>query len=171
MKKIILFVLTLVVSAQEPRWENEYDQPLHFTCPSYESIYYISSTHHNKYEDRLWSFSCKRTFENIPLCSWSGYVNDFDQQFEFTCPPNSAISGMYSYHDNKREDRRWKFYCCSDSKICYSNCKWTDYVNGFDEPMSWTVPSSYYLVGASSYHDNHREDRRWKYQICMRHSC
>ncbi|KAG2471230.1 HAAF factor, partial [Polypterus senegalus] len=63
--------------------------------------------HHNKHEDRLWDLSCKPTFDSYPRCSWSNYVNWFDEEFYYSCPGNSAMSGMYSYHDNKHEDRRY----------------------------------------------------------------
>lgn len=40
------------------------------------------------------------------------YVNDFDQPLVFQCPHGGVLDGVSSYHDNHREDRRFKFYCC-----------------------------------------------------------
>jgi hypothetical protein len=31
----------------------------------------------------------------------------------YICPGNGFIAGLSSYHDNGKEDRRWKFYCCT----------------------------------------------------------
>ncbi|KAK6468709.1 hemagglutinin/amebocyte aggregation factor-like [Huso huso] len=155
----------------DPRWVNSYDQPLHFTCPTYQSINHIRSVHDNKHEDRLWDLTCGAAFDTSPSCSWSTYVNGFDQDIDYSCPGQSIISGMYSYHENRYEDRRWKFYCCNVARLCKESCYWTPYLNNFDEAFSWAVPKYYYLAGVSSYHANKQEDRRWRYQVCTRRSC
>ncbi|KAM4677934.1 hemagglutinin/amebocyte aggregation factor-like isoform 2-T2 [Discoglossus pictus] len=150
------------------RWVNNYDQPLNFQCQAHQSIGMIISIHHNSHEDRLWDFSCKDTFSRASSCYWTGYVNDFDQPFDFVCPFGSVLSGMDSFHDNKREDRRWRFLCCSGEISVSKDCKWSNYVNEFDDYLRWDAPPNYYLVGASSFHDNNREDRRWRYNYCAK---
>ncbi|KAM4677931.1 hemagglutinin/amebocyte aggregation factor-like isoform 1-T1 [Discoglossus pictus] len=150
------------------RWYNNYDQPLNFQCQAHQSIGMIISIHHNSHEDRLWDFSCKDTFSRASSCYWTGYVNDFDQPFDFVCPFGSVLSGMDSFHDNKREDRRWRFLCCSGEISVSKDCKWSNYVNEFDDYLRWDAPPNYYLVGASSFHDNNREDRRWRYHYCAK---
>ncbi|KAG8438675.1 hypothetical protein GDO86_005024 [Hymenochirus boettgeri] len=75
---------------------------------------------------------------------------------------------MESIHDNKREDRRWKIFCCKGEVKVDSNCRWSGYVNDFDQYLRWDAPSDYYMVGLSSYHDNKREDRRWNYYSCKK---
>ncbi|XP_066563555.1 hemagglutinin/amebocyte aggregation factor-like isoform X2 [Amia ocellicauda] len=174
MKRINLLILIFAgfqVNGKDLRWQNNYDQPLHFQCPTYQSISYIHSIHHNHHEDRLWDFRCKSTFDNLPDCSWSVYVNNFDQEFTYICPYNGVISGMNSFHENRHEDRRWQFQCCRVSNVCNFDCFWTPYINYFDEDINWNVPSQNYLVGAESYHHNKHEDRRWKYLYCTRRSC
>uniref|UniRef100_A0A8C9T4L3 Si:dkey-14d8.6 n=1 Tax=Scleropages formosus TaxID=113540 RepID=A0A8C9T4L3_SCLFO len=160
--KRILFILVIAASQVKAkgiylRWENDYDGVLHFQCPAGQSISKISSTHHNHHEDRLWGFECKNTFDSSPDCHWTYYVNDFDQEFSFECPSNYVLSGMESYHENKHEDRRWKFYCCRINNFCNSNCQWTPYVNNFDETFDFYIPTQNYLVGTGSYHNNHHE--------------
>lgn len=49
-----------------------------------------------------------------PTLTWgsvqiTGYVNAFDEIIDWTCPNGSVVVGFNSYHDNKREDRRWRF--------------------------------------------------------------
>ncbi|KAE8590273.1 hypothetical protein XENTR_v10018002 [Xenopus tropicalis] len=80
----------------ENRWVNNYDEPLHFECPNHQSISLIISNHDNKREDRVWDFSCKATFSEQRFCYWTGYVNDFDQEFTFTCASGSVLTGMDS---------------------------------------------------------------------------
>ncbi|XP_078524317.1 hemagglutinin/amebocyte aggregation factor-like isoform X1 [Lissotriton helveticus] len=149
-----------------PRWVNEYDKQLIFTCPVQESIDTVISDHHGMHKDRVWDFTCKKTFSATPSCQWSPYVNEFDKELTYSCPFGSAVSGFDSYHENWYEDRRWKIYCCSENSNIDHDCQWTDYVNDFAAYMRWQVPTGRYIVGVSSYHENHKEDRRWKYQHC-----
>ena len=54
-------------------------------------------------------------------------------------------------------------------------CVWSEYVNDFDEPMDFECPKNndqlWTVVGASSYHDNNKEDRRWQFRYCMLSEC
>nr|XP_023671039.1 hemagglutinin/amebocyte aggregation factor-like [Paramormyrops kingsleyae] len=129
------------------------------------------SKHDNLYEDRIWEFQCKDTFNSNPQCFWTNYVNSFDEQFTFVCPNNYVMTGMGSIHDDKYGDRRWQFQCCQTYNYCNYNCQWTPYVNFYDEEFTWLVPSMNYLVGAESVHSNSYEDRRWKFYYCTRSYC
>uniref|UniRef100_A0A3B3TDP0 Hemagglutinin/amebocyte aggregation factor n=1 Tax=Paramormyrops kingsleyae TaxID=1676925 RepID=A0A3B3TDP0_9TELE len=115
------------------------------------------SKHDNLYEDRIWEFQCKDTFNSNPQCFWTNYVNSFDEQFTFVCPNNYVMTGMGSIHDDKYGDRRWQFQCCQTYNYCNYNCQWTPYVNFYDEEFTWLVPSMNYLVGAESVHSNSYE--------------
>ncbi|XP_073694652.1 dermatopontin-like [Garra rufa] len=168
---LLLLLTGLLANGQESRWENAYDQPLDFNCPAGQTISSIKSQHDNSKEDRIWEFTCTDTFDPSAECSMSPYANDFDQTFTYECPPNHIMAGMSSYHDSGKEDRRWQFYCCRSNGYCTANCEWTTYVNYFDEPFHWVVPNPNYLVGAESYHDNGKEDRRWMYKYCSKVQC
>ncbi|NP_001106323.1 uncharacterized protein LOC100127280 precursor [Xenopus laevis] len=150
------------------KWINDYDKPFSFQCPDQQSIGFIISKHNNRREDRVWNFTCQYTLYQPHFCNWTDYINDFDQELNFTCPLGSVVSGIQSYHDNKKEDRRWKFLCCQGEVAVAQNCTWGDYVNDFDECLTWKSPPNHHLVGAFSYHDNGKEDRRWKYYSCER---
>ncbi|XP_032834155.1 hemagglutinin/amebocyte aggregation factor-like isoform X2 [Petromyzon marinus] len=155
------------------RYVNDYDAPIDFSCPAHQSIYIIHSIHNNDAEDRIWDFRCKETFDlSRPVSSFAtSYVNTFDEKLDFTCPFNSIVSGIGSYHNNDAEDRRWKFTCTMQANVCLGACQWTDYLNDFDSPIFWVAPDSRYLVGAHSYHSNDAEDRRWKFQFCTKAAC
>ncbi|XP_063060220.1 hemagglutinin/amebocyte aggregation factor-like [Engraulis encrasicolus] len=165
---LFLFIASVLVDAQDLRWQNEYDQVLNFTCPSSDSISYIMSQHNNHHEDRLWDFHCQPTFTEEPECFTTDWVNDFDEELDFKCLSNYVMTGMHSYHENYHEDRRWKFTCCTESNFCTGDCNWSGYVNDFDQFMSWAVPGDQYLAGAQSYHDDHHEDRQWQYLTCSK---
>ena len=38
-------------------------------------------------------------------------MNGWDAKMEFKCGTNSVVTGMYSQHNNGKEDRRWKVRC------------------------------------------------------------
>ena len=44
------------------------------------------------------------------------YQNEWDRSMDFSCSdivPNGFMVGFQSTHNNKKEDRRYKFHCCS----------------------------------------------------------
>ncbi|XP_061109226.1 hemagglutinin/amebocyte aggregation factor-like [Conger conger] len=164
----VCFLVFLIAGFQvhgNEAWENDYDEALNFQCPDQTTISEITSQHHNRYEDRRWDFRCKRSPASTS-CFWTVYVNGFDKPVHFSCPNNHIISGMSSYHQNQQEDRRWRFYCCAVDNYCSHPCSWTPYVNNFDEKFTWVVPHGSYLAGVRSYHNNHAEDRRWRFKFC-----
>jgi len=129
----------------------------------------IISVHDNGREDRVWAFhyaaasgvTCKTQV-------LGGWANNWDDPLSFACPHNQALSTVYSYHDNYREDRRWKFGCCVVSSNAYlQRLGWTNWVNNWDARLDFRCQDDEVLVGLKSYHDNHREDRRWRFQ-CSR---
>ncbi|KAL2089481.1 hypothetical protein ACEWY4_014169 [Coilia grayii] len=148
------------------RYANDFDGDLLFICPYGESFSRISSYHSDHHGDRRFSISCAPVVSSYTDCSQTNWVNHFDEAFTYTCPRNFVIAGMGSFHSNNHEDRRFHFRCCGGSTLSYSNCQWTPYVNCFDEYFEWLVPFHNYLAGVSSYHDNYRADRRFRFYIC-----
>jgi len=150
------------VQAQNP---TPYDEPWKFECGDGKAIGYMRSTHDNKKEDRIWHFGCK-SIGSAGSCCFSGEVNEYDKPVEFKCPDNQVLSGISSKHDNRKEDRVWKFQCC-DNKVKLSQCISTGFINNYDEELKLSLSGSKVIHGVYSYHDNKKEDRRWKFLICM----
>ena len=48
------------------------------------------------------------------------------------------------------------------ARIRASDIFWTDVVNYYDSKMNFTIPFSF-ICGAYSYHNDGKEDRRWKF--------
>ncbi|XP_022295541.2 hemagglutinin/amebocyte aggregation factor-like [Crassostrea virginica] len=171
MKTFFLALVAILILEISAQWKNNWDRPLNFQCPSSKSyIYQIVSTHNNKKEDRRFDFNCRPVHDVAgPVsCSLSGYVNNFDAPVLYTCPNGGYLNGVSSVHDNKKEDRRYRFRCCTPrSGYYHKNCKWTGYVNNWDETFNYFVPSGYVIRGVNSIHDNKKEDRRFKFEICQ----
>lgn len=42
-----------------------------------------------------------------------GYVNEYDANVLHACSNGGYLNGVHSVHNNKKEDRRYKFRCCT----------------------------------------------------------
>jgi len=157
---------------------NEWDRPLDFTCGDDEVLVGLDSVHDNKKEDRRWAALCARLVSNERVTfssQWSGWQNSWDGALEFQPGSNVVITGLYSVHDNSKEDRRWKFeygntYREENSRYtsgltCFP-LEWSTWMNSWDGVLDFTCPTNQLLNGITSYHDNGKEDRRWKLKCC-----
>ncbi|XP_059141121.1 dermatopontin-like [Physella acuta] len=168
--KLILLCAALAIVRTE-NFINDYDASFDFSCPSGEVLSYIYSEHNNYYEDRRFAFSCRKEIATSD-CTFSGYVNSFDNPVNFVCPTGKVIVGIQSYNDNYYEDRRFNFQCCRvpNKKLC--NCKMTNDANTWDGPMTLRVGDGQAIRGAQSHHDNYYEDRIWQFSLCeLKYSC
>jgi len=152
----------------------DYDGGFWIECEDDKVLIGLHSYHDNGREDREWRFECQKLEKTTTVdCVWdTNYRNDWDAYFEETCPEGKIIHGLHSYHDNGREDRRWKFQCCQLS-IENTNYRaivktgWSSYVNNWDSShYTDLVSSNRVFCGMSGYHDNGREDRRYRFKYC-----
>ncbi|XP_005099814.2 hemagglutinin/amebocyte aggregation factor [Aplysia californica] len=79
---------------------------------------------------------------------------------------------ILSVHDNNKEDRVFDFTCIPLILLYFPEtfveltCEWSNYVNDFDQLIEYQCPNDNVVAGISSYHDNHPEDRRFKFYCC-----
>jgi len=90
---------------------NGWDSVMNFKCPNNGVITGALSVHHNHHEDRIWRYRCCDS-EGVFECKHRGDINDWDAPMHWTVPDGYVLSGLYSHHDNGREDRRWNPYIC-----------------------------------------------------------
>lgn len=154
-----------------------WDDHFRFQCEANKVLVGVYSVHDNDKEDRTFQFKCAH-FVDTKTESCVGfdraYVNDYDAPFEFGCKDEKVIVGVESVHSNHKEDRRFKFHCCSIVPYIFTSrdlmkASWTDYLNNFDQVVT-TRPkldgADAAICGISSYHSNHNEDRRFKFKYC-----
>ncbi|XP_078346696.1 hemagglutinin/amebocyte aggregation factor-like [Oculina patagonica] len=94
--------------------------------------------------------------------------NNWDGRLFFQCPPAHSISSVYSIFRACRKDRLFEFKCKYTFAGGYygNHCHWSGYVNSFDQPINFRCPNGQFLAGVDSYHQNHQEDRRFKFKCC-----
>merc|ERR1712054_330002 len=94
---------------------------------------------------------------------WHGWINGWDGNMGWHVSGSTFVSGLHSTHSNHREDRRWKILCSSFHHVNIAKSGWPHWQTNWD--ATWSIGCGHRpLVGLSSYHDNHKEDRRWRVQ-------
>ncbi|XP_035826016.1 hemagglutinin/amebocyte aggregation factor [Aplysia californica] len=169
--ELTVVLVVLLPLASGVSWMTDYDQQFTYECPEQHYLQTIESVHDNHKEDRVFNFGCApmSTFfsgNELDSCEWTGYVNDFDALMEFQCHNDYIIAGISSYHDNGKEDRRFKFQCCKPGSLVAHACSYTAYINTYDHVLQYRVPDGYAIRGVNSIHDNGKEDRIFKFDIC-----
>jgi len=129
----------------------------------------LQSWHHNGREDRIFRPLLTTIGSSQYGRQWSGWVNNMDQYFAYSCPNNKAMVGMLSYHHNGYEDRRWRFMCAGFHGVGFRKGGWPGWQTNWDAHFALSCGHNP-VVGFSSYHNNHREDRRWRQQCGHRYN-
>ena len=100
------------------------------------------------------------------MFSAEGYQNNFDQPLHVDCQSKKALSGVRSIYSTPHRDRRFQFLCQSITSYSFSKCFWTGYENQWDQPLLFQCPTDHVMSGVKSVHNNHREDRLWRFKCC-----
>jgi len=94
--------------------------------------------------------------------------NDYDKKQHCMCKPGEFIKRMKSTHSSGNEDRQWELTCdkLPDNMDKYSSSMYrgkegpNSYDANFDYPK---FPNNGYLIGITSVHSNHYEDRQYTF--------
>lgn len=128
----------------------------------------IDSYHENHSEDRRWRFYTA-TADGLkcrPL-SWTDYKNGFDGELHLSCGENQALNAVRSEHSDEDSDRRFKFRCCditSGGKYYIDSVHHTHLLHSWDKVINEKCNPNSVMVGLTSYHNNHHEDRIWAFK-------
>ena len=138
---------------------NKYDKPVKKDCNQGEGFYKIQSIFHRKRNDRRWSFECRKVVQNnasVTCTKTESHVNGFKKPILFSCGDNEYMAGVESYHKNRKEDRKWKFTCCSASNHITSDCRLTDNVNQLGKTLDFQAGDGEVITGVNSQTYNSR---------------
>ncbi|CAG5115563.1 unnamed protein product [Candidula unifasciata] len=166
-RTVVCLLLLFCIHGIKGQWVNDYHDDAVLDCRGNQLLSSIGSIHKNSYEDRLWKFQCRPAPGPVYDCDWTSYLNEFDQVLNFTCPRDYLINGMMSYFDNLYKDRRFLVKCCRVYPRSTTNCHFTaKFVNDWDKEMNFSMLVGECIKGVYSVHDNRKQDRRWKFNIC-----
>ena len=126
-------------------------------CPPGHSIYHVWGYHDNGKEDRIYCYNCRNNSGSLSHCYQTGYVNSWNNAVATLCHPDYYIAGVRSYHDNKREDRRFDYTCCKNTNQCTRKCFLDGPVNNWDGDMDYRLQTGQVIVGAFSWHRNDKQ--------------
>jgi len=146
-----------------PHWINGWDAHMNWSVGGNQVFAGLQSVHNNGREDRLFKPLLNQWGAHQANTHWSGWVNNWDAYFAYSCPHNMAIVGMISYHSNHYEDRRWRIRCARYHHINIAKGGWPGWQTNWDQHFHLSCGHRP-LVGLSSYHHNGAEDRRWRIQ-------
>jgi len=143
-------------------WVNNWDGNMKYS-PGHQATFVsgLGGQHDNGKEDRLFKVMYTQIGANKARSQWSNWANSWDGDLTYTCPSNMVITGLHSYHDNGKEDRRWKFRCSSFKGLAVNQGSWSGWKNDWDKTF-YASCGQKPLVGLHSVHSNRKEDRRWK---------
>ena len=94
------------------------------------------------------------------------WQNNYNAQLTVDCGNTSALYRVRSQTGIEAEDRQWLWECRDVVDTAFNDCKWTDYLNRFDQPIYFQCDHDYVLTGVNSYHYDGAGDRRWKAKCC-----
>jgi len=149
---------------------NNWDGTMNWLAGKHSYVSGLQSWHSNHREDRRY-----RPLVTTMAVSYRTYasmghsVNSMDGRFDFTCPNGRAIVGMYSWHSNRHEDRQWRFTCASFHRMNFQKGAWPGWQTRWDAHFALSCGHNP-AIGFSSYHDNRKEDRRWRIRCGKRYS-
>merc|ERR1711868_165277 len=111
---------------------NNWDHHMNWAVSGHHYVSGLQSWHHNGYEDRKFKPLVTAIGATQRHRHLTGWVNNMDGGFTYTCPTNQAIVGFYSYHNNGNEDRKWRFYCASFHGVGFRQGAWPGWQTSWD---------------------------------------
>merc|ERR1712167_535494 len=160
------------IAARSHHWVgyiNNWDAHMNWHTNGATYVSGLQSWHNNGREDRRFRPLVTTIGSSQYGRTLTGWVNNMDRQFDYTCPHNKAIVGMYSYHHNHYEDRQWRFYCVHFHGVAFRAGGWPGWQTNWDAHFVLSCGHNP-AIGFSSYHNNGREDRRWRIRCGSRYA-
>ena len=107
---------------EKQHYDNAFDEDLNFACDLGEHLVGMESIYDGPFRDRAFKLTCiNRAYIDVSSCQWkpedvNEYVNNMDEDMNYSCPGNSIVTGVFSHHEDHYEDRQWRIRCCQVCK-------------------------------------------------------
>ena len=98
----------------------------------------------------------------------SSWDTELNEPFMYNCYGGQVLKLVRSNYVNIKEDRLWQFRCGSTGANASNPyaCKWTDYINIWNEPINFSCPVDQAIAGVHSYYSYRHGDRRFMFKCC-----
>ncbi|EGD80936.1 hypothetical protein PTSG_01519 [Salpingoeca rosetta] len=145
-------------------------QEFNVACPNGQGFRGLRSIHENEY-DRKWRFLCEDVGygpnDNVAkFGTLEDRKENYDHPQTVVCPRHHYLAGALSKFHGHYSDRLWIWTCRQATDAVLSNCQRGDYVNNWDEQFKFIASDNRVITGVNSYHDNNKEDRRFRFTTC-----
>jgi len=152
----------VIVISSLSKIQNSWDEKFTFKAGDNAMITGMQSYPDDTIGERRWRFNYG--FAEGVKCyqhEWTPWVNDLEEVLDFTCDEGQVLSAIRASHSKGREDRRWKFRCCS----VFSNFKLikprtTSFSHRWNDVLTFRCGVSEVLHGFWS--EYRAGDRWWK---------
>ncbi|EGD77107.1 hypothetical protein PTSG_07442 [Salpingoeca rosetta] len=96
-------------------FENNYDDPLDYSCPNNYYVYRMYSEYDGNPDDRVWKIGCRKAVgATLSSCSFTDdYINSWGKPIDYSVDSRKVLAGLYSVHNDRDEDRRWRIRTCT----------------------------------------------------------
>merc|ERR1712110_1148945 len=148
---------------------NNWDGGMNWRTGGHTYVSGLMSHHNNGREDRRFRPLVTTIGASQYGLTHTGFVNNWDGRFDFTCPHNKAIVGMTSYHHNHYEDRKWRFFCAHFHGVAFRAGGWPGWQTSWDAHFNINCGHNP-AIGFSSIHNSGREDRIWRIRCGTRYA-
>jgi len=152
---------------------NDWDSYQTCRCQNGMKISQFGSYHDNHKEDRRWDLKCEDIAPEATAAetNWNSYrtgENWWDSvlHWRWGIANNAFMTGMTSYHDNHREDRRYTIYYSNSPNWVLKDCSGWKQLNGWDGAFTHNLRGNRVISELYSLHNNHREDRLFWIKEC-----
>jgi len=100
--------------------------------------------------------------ELVQYNKWSGWLNKWDKPVKwcFNCR-RTALDGIYSVHNNRKEDRRWQYHAQTYPRGMLAAKQWWSRWTGWKKTFN-IYRGGAVVVTIASFHNNGKEDRRFR---------
>ncbi|XP_061171808.1 uncharacterized protein LOC133181295 [Saccostrea echinata] len=170
-------------------WTNRYDRPATYSVPTGYVMRGWISIHDNYTEDRLFEYDiCEisETCDGFPTTSSTSSSSTITTTTRHSEPVHATSFSSYNptlpFSLNTEETTTKHaviFLLILSLRSCFSDWTWVndydqrfrfecprDYVNEMDMPLIFQCHDGGVISGIESFHDNHYEDRKYKFKCC-----
>ncbi|EGD74611.1 hypothetical protein PTSG_05975 [Salpingoeca rosetta] len=164
--------LTTATLGSDIDFENAAEETFASECPDFQAMKIFYSEYDSATQDRLFQLGCSAIADggSFPRNAWSSATyGNLQAFFDFTCPPNTFVTGMRSQFISSSLDRAYSFQCSSapNTDVSTTTCITTTR-NSLYATVDVFVNETYAITGVNALYDTSGNvDRQFSLTACQ----